>query len=85
MIFLTFRLNLKVQISPLRNPRTSSFRYLRSNGQNIYKKKKTVKLIIMTCYTLHIYDSFMFSINVKLCEEKKEKKKVVRADDQIES
>lgn len=34
MIFLTFRLNSKVQISPLKNPTTSSVRYLRSNGQN---------------------------------------------------
>ena len=44
----------------------------------------------MICNTLHIYDSCMFSINVKVCEEKQEKKKkrkrkVVRADDQIES
>ena len=34
MIFLTSRLNLKVQISPLKIPCTSSVRYLRSNRQN---------------------------------------------------
>ena len=40
----------------------------------IKKKKKKLKLITMTFNTLHIYDSCMFSINVKVCEEKQEKK-----------
>ena len=35
----------------------------------------------MTCNTLHIYDSCMFSINVKVCEEKQEKKEKKKKGD----
>lgn len=57
-----FRLNLKVQTSPLKNPITLSVRYLRSNGQN-----NTLLMLELELLLERTFIGLLCSDKVNLC------------------